>query len=494
MLKIKPIKLPEWAPRDFEHFERVSDSFRQLASAAGKNNNHYQLAREKLIHHVIRQKRSDAWVQIKKPVDIRAYLDLLMEGGDFYEEVSFTHEDLNAFVAIRNPLSRLAITQLIRVYFTYFEQLVSNNLDQLARLSNFIVVQLKALHREKKQSNSPLQPLLDNAATVFGINGPKALAAEAKGTERDLDQLLKSWHISGASNGRYHELCRIEYYIKTLESIPEGADDPVLYELSKRDVYESFLDHEKMIGHKVIEILIRRTSGDISEAWRHVILGIAGDPRIPKASASYRKWWAFIDEKLIGKVIGWLSQLDLQVFLDSLEESAKVSGNLDMQRMFPARKQFLEGLLNQKLVSSSRLFLGREADAFIKAGYRPEERPAYANYNNGQASVIYLKLHNGLHFIEGSHSFKLKIIDRLPTRSRIDDWSVTQFSDSALRADIITQYVNEFNNFDFVDATHANLHWQNTAIEFLERKGLSLEKSDLFTPQDYKNYRRRFGI
>ena len=494
MLKIKPLKLPEWTPIDFQHFERASDSFRQLATAAGKNNNHYQVARKKLIDHVVMQKRSDAWVKIKKPVDIRAYLDLLMEGEDFYQMVRFTHEDLNAFVAIRNPLSRLALTQLIRVYFTYFEQLVAKDIDQLERLSHFIVVQLKALHQDKASSNSPLQPLLDNAQTIFTINGPKALAAEAKRTERDLDELYKSWNISGAANARYHELCRIEYYIKTLESIPEGADDPVLYELTKPLVYESFLDHDKMIGHKVIEILIRRTSGEVSDVWRKVILSIAGDPRIPKASASYRKWWAFIDEKLIGKVIGWLSQLDLQVFLDSLEESARVSSNVDMQRMFPARKQFLEGLLNQKLVVSSRLFLGREADAFIKAGYRPEERPAYANYNNRQASVIYLKLHNGLHFIEGSHSFKLKIIDRLPTKCRIDDWSVTQFSDSALRSEIIRQYVNEFNHHDYVDATHAHLHWQHAAIAFLEKKGLLIEKSALFTAEDYENYRYRFGL
>ncbi|MEN1354777.1 EH signature domain-containing protein, partial [Pseudomonas aeruginosa] len=92
----------------------------------------------------------------------------------------------------------------------------------------------------------------------------------------------------------------------------------------------------------------------------------AGDPRISRNSPNYREWWQFLGEERVQKVRGWLSKEDLRLFLQAVEQFGIETQNDDLQRMFPARKQFLEGLFKLKLIRNTRLLLGGRAQHSVK--------------------------------------------------------------------------------------------------------------------------------
>ena len=50
----------------------------------------------------------------------------------------------------------------------------------------------------------------------------------------------------------------------------------------------------------------------------------------------------------------------------------------DVERMFPPRKKFMEGLLSQGLVIQSRLFLSRQAVTELESRYRRDQIPEHA--------------------------------------------------------------------------------------------------------------------
>src|SRR5690606_913390 len=136
------------------------------------------------------------------------------------------------------------------------------------------------------------------------------------------------------------------------------------------------------------EILIDRSAGrPISQSWQSAILSIAGDPRVPKTSRNFQRWWVLLGEKRIGLMRGWLSRLDLKLFLKLLEQSAKDGSVSDMERMFESRRLFMEGLVEQGLVTNSRLFLSAHAEAYLKSNFNKDELPEYARVLSPQTSM-----------------------------------------------------------------------------------------------------------
>ena len=252
------------------------------------------------------------------------------------------------------------------------------------------------------------------------------------------------------------------------------------------------------MGHKIISILIDRTRGnDVPKHWQNVVLTIAGDPRVPTSSTQYQRWWSSLGEARIRKVRGWLAGLDLKLFLEALKQSAKDQHLSDMERMFESRKVFMEGLLNEGVVSDSRLFLSSSAERYLKRIYKKEELPDYALNSSNDTSVIYLNV-GGVHMIEGSHSFKLKLMDKLPTHRRLGllDFSKKKFNDNSFRESLKHQYFSEYGQEDhFFDATHDQyLNWQNKSLQFLKEHGVNVRPDKVLSKLRYKEYKQKFGI
>ncbi|ABP79166.1 conserved hypothetical protein [Stutzerimonas stutzeri A1501] len=139
--------------------------------------------------------------------------------------------------------------------------------------------------------------------------------------------------------------------------MPLGDSDPVLDELLKPSVAKAPFEGARRIGHVALEILIDRAGQEAGEVWQNFILNLAGDPRISSSAVNFREWWQPLGEERIQKVRGWLSKEDLRLFLQAVEQYGLETANMEMQRMFPARKRFLEGLFKLKLIRNTRLLL-----------------------------------------------------------------------------------------------------------------------------------------
>ena len=97
--------------------------------------------------------------------------------------------------------------------------------------------------------------------------------------------------------------------------------------------------------------------------------------------------------------------------------------------------------------------------------------------------------------IEGSHSFKLKLLDQLPAEFKLLDYSKRLYSDSEFRAKIGFAYYAEFKNRrGLEELTHdVHLNWQNRAIQFLNKHGISVSAYQLLSRERYREYKSKFG-
>lgn len=107
------------------------------------------------------------------------------------------------------------------------------------------------------------------------------------------------------------------------QKIPVNEPHKLLEEVSKQVIAEGRYDADDLVGHVALRILIDRApSKNVHDSWRDAVIAIAGDPRVPRSHARYIKWWSQLTSQQIKKVQGWLSKLDLKLFLEALEESS----------------------------------------------------------------------------------------------------------------------------------------------------------------------------
>jgi hypothetical protein len=275
-----------------------------------------------------------------------------------------------------------------------------------------------------------------------------------------------------------------------------GDKHGVLAEVCNPDVVNAPYSNEKLLGHEILEILIDRTgSNAISQSWQSTILAIAGDPRVPKSHPKYQQWWEVLGDKRVALMRGWLSRLDLKVFLQILEQSAKDGSNADMERMFVSRKTFMEGLLKQGHVAESRLFLSEEAVRYLNKHYRRDELPSFARVSSTTTSMIYLNIANKVHMIEGSHSFKLKLMDKLPASANVTNYGVDRYRDDDFRTSIGYKYNREFSGWDgLLELTHdVHLNWQYRAIQYLRTKDIDIETGKMIAQNRIREYKQKHG-
>lgn len=485
--------LPEWKDSDFNLIRAAEKKVKTIASDAVKGSDAFQQACRRILEIVLSGNTDRLPESINTSVDVRAITYLLGSWNDFAKHLTLNKSLLEAMAIPRNPMSKLSLLQLIRAYFVRYDTVASP--EVLAEWRELICLQLSKL--ELKGASSDLASYANFAEILFSAAGPAEVVAFAKNKQSDLDGVLRELGLNGFSNGRFLTLCRYQYYLETLKTMPVGAEHEILHEVVKTDVVNAPFDDSRLLGHAVLEILIDRSAGSaISSAWQSVILTIAGDPRVPTSNTNYQKWWVLLGEQRIGLMRGWLSRFDLALFLKVLEQSAR-DGNIgDMERMFEPRKQFMEGLLEQGLVSQSRLFLSKHAEHYLRRYFKKEELPEYALVDSAETSMIYLNLAGKIHMIEGSHSFKLKLLDKLPAQFKLLDYSKRLYFDYEFRAKIARVYHEEFHSHRGVEElTHdVHLNWQHKAIQFLTEQGISVSAYELIGAARYREYKSKFGV
>ncbi len=486
------VDLPDWPTKDLDRIRVESNRVAKIGAKAGSGSDVFKIACQDIRKLSLTSNQSLILERIKTSTDVRALFSMMLTDDRISELVNLDKKLLGYLSKIRYPMSKLSLQYLIRLYFTKFD--ILSEFKDLEGVSNFIRISLAQMDILKGAST--LGAYKEHAEVLFYSDGPSRFVSQVRKFNLDFDTLLAEYGLTGFADGRFPKLCRYTYYIETLNSIGIGDDHSVLTEVCKSDVYGAPYSDGKLLGHMVLETLIDRvTTQTISASWQSVILNIAGDPRVPKTNRRYQKWWAVLGEERMAKMRGWLSRLDLELFLRVLEQSAKDGKNEDMERMFKPRKAFMEGLLHEGVVVESRLILSSQAKYYVYQNYRKEDLPEFADIRSTQTSVIYLRLKNNIHMIEGSHSFSLKLMDKLPSGVHIQNYSAKMFSDGEIRKAIGSAYLGEFgNDGGFLEKRHDNLIWQNAAINYFYDRGLKVDVSQLLPKNMFRKYREKFGV
>ena len=329
---------------------------------------------------------------------------------------------------------------------------------------------------------------------LISMDGPDWLAARAIDHDIDFDQQLVELELNHFSSGQFMTVSKRIYYVEQLRSIPVNSDHDLLLELQKKRVFESRYDENQLLGHQVLQILIGRApDSDICDSWLNTIIAIAGDPRVPNSHHNYTKWWSHLSSKDIAKVRGWLSKLDLKLFLEALQNYSDSSGDDELQRMYPSRKRFLEGLFDAGYITHTRLYLSWSAANYLKRNYKPEHLLSFSSVD-GNKSIIHVELDNR-HIIEGSHSCYLWVYRSLDESATVFDYNKTSESYSGLTSRLGTAMANKGHPpVDKIQHLPANFNWQRKAVKAMNSIGVGIKMKDVLTDSDYSSFIRRFGV
>jgi len=486
--------LPEWEyKRDFSIYADVTKSLKEKTKSVGFQSMAFFNSSFAIFSLAKEGGVSEIPSLIKKPVDVRALTKLWLPedqlGDDFFTICPVTKELLAALYNPRPILSKLVTQQLLRLFFNRFDEV--GDLDAL-----ILCLHAELSRNARKLNKSDLAKLTKNRKKIISLDGPAWIAKQAIKKQTDLDNFIDEIGLNSFINTRFYSLCQNHYYLEQLRSIEPGVKHAILEEIVKPAVYESPYNQTEMLGHEILRILIDRSPKEgVDEQWQGIILTIAGDPRISKTAPKYQLWWTALNTEQIQKVRGWLSRFDLLLFLKVLEDYGEMSGKEDMNRMFPARKKFLEGLFDLGLVEDSRLFINYNAEYYLKKNYKAAELPVYANVKDPSRSMIYLKV-AGKHMIEGTHNFKFWLYEDLPIGNRINDYNQMNFTPKELTTQLESYFFKEFrglNKKSPISISHCN-DWQHKAIDAFDMYGIQVNPEKVLTEQNYLIYKRRYGL
>lgn len=493
MLLLPPI--PELAQFNWERISQQWSSLtvqtKKIADGAGQGEEFKSL--EQQINRFVMYDQKEKLKQILiKRKGVRVLTQLWIDKEEVRKN-SLNEATIDYIQAKHPKLGMSSLMNLISLVYRYFDSLVDGNIFN--RLTQWLKEQIELRLKDRKNSSDTILSVLNQANWLFDLTAPKALVNLAKQNHLDLTEQLKKLRLNELPQGRFLDICHAQYYLDTLREIPVGEQHDVLHELLKQDVATMPFEEGKRIGHIALEIIIDRSAGAPSEIWQNFVLNLAGDPRIANTATNYRQWWKPIGESRVKAVTSWLAKEDLRLFLGAIEEYANYTGDEALNRMFPARKRFLEGLYEHGFVRNTRLMLGNNAAKTVKTVLGNNLNINYINLSGSQethTSIIYLDC-GDFHIVEGSHEFKLWIYMGLPSE-KIIDYSLSEFT----RSDLIHRFPREFRttypNNNFKDITHTPTTWQNRAIEFLTENGIELDLEKLFYKDEYRRYINRYGL
>lgn len=338
--------------------------------------------------------------------------------------------------------------------------------------------------RQAKETRGELD---ENTAYILSGAGPKWLAERSHEQQVDFDVQVSRVGLGNYLSGRFLATAKNIYYLETLRTLrPEEAHE-ILHEVQKPEVYDSLYENGTLLGHEILKILISRANvSQISEQWMNVIMAIAGDPRVSRQSERFVRWWSHIPEELIAKVRGWLSKLDLKLFLEALNNFAEEAKDLDLTRMYPSRKKFLEGLLEQKLVTGTRLFLTQNAKRYLEKHYKKEHLPSFSMVE-GDKSIVYISL-PGVHAVEGTHVCKFWIYKHLSDSAPVFNYNKTRFTYRELTAGMNESMIRQRIGGCLAEVIH-NGSWQAKVALELKKAGVEFDPESLLMRDDYIKYR-----
>ena len=497
-------KIPDTAGLEgSEEFTVLSNRLRKIVQSGGSLSNEGEERKEKIKQAMMAGESIESFIEETK--DVRHVVSLYCEREEnLIEEYPLTLERLihlckvarmtkseimPVSVKIVNTFgnqlnfSTITLRQLIILFFDHFDRI-----ECYKKFGKLISDHLSILPENRRRAKD-IECFYEQRESLFNQDGPKNIVALAQRENTNLNDIARQSFIQNSPQCRFYEITKNIYYIETLKAIPVGKDDKIFNELLKQDVKESPFE-SGYIGHEVAKIMIKRTldaSQQMSEEWRDYILSIMGDPRVPRSSTNYQKWWQHLEKIHVDAMVRWLSGLDLKLFFEIIEEHAKNTSNSELMRMFPSRKIFLSGLYDKEYIEFSRLLINTDVERFIRKNYSLDKIPEFTQLTDGgDKSLIYLRIRNA-HVLEGTHNFGMRISEEPPTGNielakRVNIRSVASLNPDTIR-------------FRHDNRTPRPL-WQYNVLSALKGDpyNLSISPHMVLSEADYKEYRKHWGM
>ncbi|EHY79732.1 hypothetical protein PstZobell_20133 [Stutzerimonas stutzeri ATCC 14405 = CCUG 16156] len=493
-MRLPPVEFPaaSWGAQMLERWTVLAKKAATMEASVGNNDAYERTSAE--LHRMAQTLRFDALPEmLKRRITARTLTSLWLKN----EVIELLNARLlTTMLRAQQPrLTPMTLRQLAQLYFRRFDRLgEKEGVREL--LERSLLQQLDLIPPSKIQTSraDPLVTLKREGHWLLSLDGPRYLAERVRQGGRELGETFMELGLHGFDDGRYGDICRAHFYLETLRHLPLGESDPVLDELLKPTVAKAPFEGTRRIGHVALEILIDRAGQEPGEVWQNFILNLAGDPRISSSAVNFREWWQPLGEERIQKVRGWLSKEDLRLFLQAVEQYGLETANTEMQRMFPARKRFLEGLFKLKLIRNTRLLLGGKAQQSVKRILGKDVKTSFARMDGQMTdkAVIYLDC-GDFHLVEGSHSFKIWVYLAAPGEA-LRTYERNTFSHYDLTTTVPGTYKKLYPGLPYDAFVHTPHAWQNKVFTFLAENGIALDVEQLLSAEDYRLQLRKFGI
>lgn len=487
--------ITNWDSRLLERWTDLESKAAEMSEAAGSNDAFDSAVAE--LRNMASTGQFSRLLEILRRRTVARALTWLWLNDEQFSSKMLNPQLLETLLEAQAPrFTRMTLQQLAQLYFRRFDQLDKQH-DVREILERILLQQLEKIPPLKIQSTwiDPLVTLKREASWLLTLDGPAQLAKRVQEGGRELGATFQEMGLQGFDDGRYGDVCRAHFYLDTLRNLPVGASDPVFEELQKQSVARAPFEGTRRIGHVALEILIDRSGQEASEAWQEFIINLAGDPRIASSAPNYREWWQPLGEERIQKVRGWLSKEDLRLFLQAVEQYGIEAQNDELQRMFPARKIFLEGLFKLKLIRNTRLLLGSSASQTVKRILGKDVKTSFAHMSGRMSdkAVIYLDC-GDFHLVEGSHSFRIWVYLASPGNA-LCSYEKNRFSDIDLTTGVPESYKKLYPGLPYDAFTHhPDGIWQKNVFAFLANNGIGLDIEQLLSDSDYQRILKDFGI
>ena len=421
---------------------------------------------------------------------IRHYLDILLKYKSYIKK-NFNSETINHIQMLidnsqKKKISILTFIEICKIFYINFYTLSKVN----DKICDFIKKQLLLFENKKL-----IAQIKKNQNYLFSINGPNWLVNQAKSANEDLSECAKKFLIP--ENSEYLTSAKLIYFINTLKKLNVNQDDIILEEIIKEYHYNQNYDNNKKFGHIFLEILIDKLiehHAEPSDMWKKVIVSIAGDPRIERNTEKYRLWWSILGDKRINYLCSCLSKYDMELFLNIISELFK--NDPDKTRMFKNRKKLLNEIFSKNQVLWSCLYINPNISRMFTNYFKDKNYiPNYYNLKGGD--VVFYYLVGNAHVIEGAHSFKMKILEKLPKNCIITNPKKYIYSNYPIdiryfRSELKEQYENEFGNYGYNEYVHSSSgNWIFEVISKLKELNVIIREKNFYTQNDYYNYLKR---
>lgn len=346
------------------------------------------------------------------------------------------------------------LQQAAQLYFKHFDRLQGH--AALGRLLH------TTLRRPESASLRATHALAwrEHCERLFATNGPDLFVSNMRKDEG----LLSAAERCGVLHpSRFLDLARQKLLFVRLLELRMGDDDSVLFRELTAQASQKLSEGE-LIGVKALQIMVRRciheNSGQLPPRWGERIAEFACDPRLPRRSPEFGKWWQWANDQERSVALSWFTGRDLETFLAVLESSLDGEG----ARMFPRRSDFLRKLYRAGKIREARLVLTRQAFNDVVHALPGRTHGAIARMrSNDGISVVCIRC-DDFSFVEGTHSFAIQLFKELPIRGF---WEKVDLSTDGSRS------VRRFEASDFrtdrLEAIrHVDSQWQHWEGKFID--------------------------